>query len=370
MGNSNSKKYAAFISYSHADEKIAKWLQRKLESYKLPTTIHNEFDNSRYLRPIFRDRSDLNGGILTEEIRAHLHNSKYLILICSRTSANSAWVNKEVLAFIEWGRLEYIIPFIVDGELNCNNENECLPLCLREYIATFPDKELLCIDIREGGRNPAYIRVVSRILGVEFDELWHRYERDVRYKRLKISLLLLSLGILYYWFGCAVLLRISLLDTPCNLPSMRNAIVKIGDVDYRIHNSDTIITRVLPGYWRLQKMPISFSATYYCPIDTNVRIGLCRTETLSLRLCRDKTFAIYAGRVVDDKDLPISGVKVIIEGCEMVVSDGDGYFAVELPLCEQDVYKSIRLEKCGYRAIEREDECPSTNIIYKLHKLN
>lgn len=30
-------KYLAFISYKREDEKWAKWLQRKLEHYKLPT---------------------------------------------------------------------------------------------------------------------------------------------------------------------------------------------------------------------------------------------------------------------------------------------------------------------------------------------
>ena len=129
MSNSASRKYAAFISYSHADERVAKWLQRKLEAYKLPATIHNEFDDSRYLRPIFRDRSDLNGGILADEIRTHLKNSKFLIVICSPASAKSDWVNKEVQTFIEWGQIQYIIPFVVGGELNCNNENDCLPYC-------------------------------------------------------------------------------------------------------------------------------------------------------------------------------------------------------------------------------------------------
>ena len=32
-------KYLAFISYKREDEKWAKWLQHKLEHYKLPTSI-------------------------------------------------------------------------------------------------------------------------------------------------------------------------------------------------------------------------------------------------------------------------------------------------------------------------------------------
>ena len=30
-------RYKAFISYSHADEKWARWLQRSLENYKVPS---------------------------------------------------------------------------------------------------------------------------------------------------------------------------------------------------------------------------------------------------------------------------------------------------------------------------------------------
>lgn len=71
----------AFISYSHRDLFVAKWLQKRLERFKLPTEIHNDIDaKSRYLRPVFRDQSDLNTGILGDELRKNLEESKYLIL--------------------------------------------------------------------------------------------------------------------------------------------------------------------------------------------------------------------------------------------------------------------------------------------------
>ena len=60
----------AFISYSHRDMAVAKWLQKNLEAFMLPTEVHNDIEaNSRYLRPIFRDQSDLNTGILREVFR-------------------------------------------------------------------------------------------------------------------------------------------------------------------------------------------------------------------------------------------------------------------------------------------------------------
>ena len=102
-----TKRYA-FISYNHKDQEMAKWLQAKLESYKLPTEIHNEFENSRYLRPVFRDKTDLNAGILSEELKKHLISSKYLVVVCSPNSAKSKWVNDEVKVFLEMGRAERI----------------------------------------------------------------------------------------------------------------------------------------------------------------------------------------------------------------------------------------------------------------------
>ena len=85
-----------FISYSHKDVKWAKWLQRKLEWYRLPTEAHNELSDSRYIRPVFRDRDTLTSGILNDSLRAHLEASRYLVVICSPNSVKSEWVNNEI----------------------------------------------------------------------------------------------------------------------------------------------------------------------------------------------------------------------------------------------------------------------------------
>ena len=57
--------YFAFISYRWEDEKMAKWLQEKLEHYKLPTFLREQNpDLPTHIRPIFRDKNDLNGHTL------------------------------------------------------------------------------------------------------------------------------------------------------------------------------------------------------------------------------------------------------------------------------------------------------------------
>lgn len=182
------KKQYAFISYSHKDIRTAKRLQRWLESYKLPTTIQNEFMNSRYLRPVVRDGSDFGAGELNEEITRELSDSKFLIVICSRNSASSYWVNKEVKLFLDMGRSRDIIPYIV-GRRDGEDVSEFFPDVLREYVAAHPEKELLGVDEASAGRRMAFVRTVARMLGLEFGELWDRYARQRRRRYAVYSVL-------------------------------------------------------------------------------------------------------------------------------------------------------------------------------------
>lgn len=194
--------YFAFISYKREDEKWAKWLQKKLESYRLPTAIRKENPElPNKIRPVFRDQSELAGGNLKTEIEKGLDGSKYLIVICSPRSAKSPWVSKEVQHFIDQGREEYIIPFIIGGTPNASNsEDECFPEGLRQLTG---EKEILGININEMGRDAAVIKVIARMFNLRFDCLWQRYEKEKRNKRIWIGLcalivIVLSLGIAGY----------------------------------------------------------------------------------------------------------------------------------------------------------------------------
>ena len=90
--------YYAFISYKREDESWAKWLQERLEYYKLPTA--NADNQAEYIRPIFRDITDLRPGLLSERIKEALDNSKYLIAICSTRYSQSIWCDAEIHRFI------------------------------------------------------------------------------------------------------------------------------------------------------------------------------------------------------------------------------------------------------------------------------
>lgn len=190
----------AFISYKREDEKWAKWLQRKLENYKLPSVIRKESLNMpKYIRPVFRDKTDLTGGVLAAQLHNELQRSKYLIVICSPNSAQSTWVNKEAAAFIEEGRTEHIIPFIVGGIPHAEDpKEECFPEVLRNIPQ---EQELLGINVQAIGREKAFIRLAAYMIGVNFDSLWQRHRRQEKRKRAALAaclFLLMGLGI-FYW---------------------------------------------------------------------------------------------------------------------------------------------------------------------------
>jgi len=170
------KEYYAFISYKREDEKWAKWLQDKLEHYKFPTNLNGRTDLPKNIRPTFRDVTDLKPGLLAEEINDALRNSEWLIVVCSPRSAKSPWVCKEAQTFIDLGRADHIIPFVIEGHpFSQDSSSECYP----ESILNLTDgQELLAANINEMGRDAAVVKVVARMFGLMFDSLWQRHEKE------------------------------------------------------------------------------------------------------------------------------------------------------------------------------------------------
>lgn len=206
-----AKNYFAFISYQRKDEEWAEKLRNKLEHYRLPSNVlKQDVSLPKEIRPIFRDALELAGGVLAKEIEMALQSSKFLIVICSPNSARSPWVNKEIQTFIDLGREDRIIPFIIDGmPFSGNEETECFPPALR---ALKGEKELLGININELSRDAAAVKVVARMFGLKFDTLWQRYEREQKKKRWAMIIgalltVLVSLGIAGFIYQQNTLLK-------------------------------------------------------------------------------------------------------------------------------------------------------------------
>ena len=177
--------YYAFISYKREDEKWAAWLHKQLETYRIPSLIRrNNLNVPEKIYPVFYDKTDITGGKLLERLHSELDESQFLIVICSPNSAKSEWVNREVEHFIESGRTDYIIPFIVEGKPHAENaEQECYPPALRVEAQS----ELLGISVPELGRHKAFLRTVATLLNLRFDQLVMRDKKRTRRRRILLG---------------------------------------------------------------------------------------------------------------------------------------------------------------------------------------
>lgn len=192
-----NKEYYAFISYKREDKKEAKRLQHALEYYHLPNQLRQENPElPEYVRPVFRDMTDLEVGELSAQIHSALEQSHFLIVVCSPRAAASKWVNDEVEYFISLGKQDKIIPYIIEGVPHASNpDEECYPPAL---LNLSKEKELLGANINEVGKDSATIRVVSRMFNIRFDTLYQRYQRDQKKRRRQVTtaIILLFLFIL------------------------------------------------------------------------------------------------------------------------------------------------------------------------------
>jgi eukaryotic-like serine/threonine-protein kinase len=199
-------KYWAFLSYSHRDRKWGDWLHRALESYRVPKRIvgqpTRDGDRPRRLFPIFRDREELPASAdLGSKINEALTQSRYLVVVCSRNSANSVWVNEEIKFFKKLGREDRVFGLIVDGEPNASaqkpgfrSEDECFPEALRHRVDS--DGQLLPLrteplasDAREDkdGKTNAKLKLLAALLDVNFDALRQREQERKRRSLFRLT---------------------------------------------------------------------------------------------------------------------------------------------------------------------------------------
>ena len=195
-------RYRAFISYSHADEEWAKWLHRALETYRIPKRLVGK--ETAYgpvperIAPVFRDRDELaTATSLGEILTAALEQSACQLVICSRRSAKSRWVNEEIKTFKRLGKAHRIFAVIVDGEPHASEnpataDEECFPPAL--IFRMGPDGQLtdeptepIAADLRPGkdGKLDVKLKLVAGMVGVGLDELKqreaHRRHRQALY---------------------------------------------------------------------------------------------------------------------------------------------------------------------------------------------
>ena len=191
-----------FISYSRKDSNWSRWLQNRLENYNLrKLKISAEIQPLEYIRPVFRDSSDIGIGELKTNLVTELEASRFLIVICSAsTTEPDGWVNKEVGIFNKLHGGGKIIPFIIEGspQPKDNNEFQCYPPEL--------DKNILGASLTELTKEAALIKIISFIVGLKFDELWQRHRRREKKRKRIVSWSIIA-GIFVIAIFTSILLR-------------------------------------------------------------------------------------------------------------------------------------------------------------------
>ena len=185
-------RFAAFISYSSKDKAFARKLHRMLESYSIPKSI-GTIDvigggKKNRIFPVFKDQEELPSGDLGQAIESALTASASLIVLCSKDSAQSKWVNKEIEFFKSIGRADRIFPVIVDTVDNGLDHWELCSQAMPEELK-IGEEYLLAGDARkkrDGFKNAA-IKAIAGIIGVNAGTLQNREKKRQLRRRVIVS---------------------------------------------------------------------------------------------------------------------------------------------------------------------------------------
>lgn len=195
MGDSQTAviRYRAFISYSHRDHGVARWLHRAIEAYRVPASLVGRETAygaiPRRLSPVFRDEEELAGAAeLGPVLEGALRDSAALVVICSPASAGSRWVDHEIRFFKRVDPNRPVLAVIAQGEPG--SEHECFPASLRFGVhadgSSDPevDSEPLAPDLQKQDRDSVKLKLIAGLLGVGYNDL---ARRDLRRSRQRMA---------------------------------------------------------------------------------------------------------------------------------------------------------------------------------------
>lgn len=346
-------KYFAFISYNNHDTSWGKRLQRKLEGYRMPATLCSEHGWERKpINPVFFAPTDIQPGGLTAELQERLKASRNLVVICSPHSAKSEWVGKEIEFFHSLGRTKDIHFFIVDGIPHSGNPDT---ECFNPFIDTLGLPEILGANIHEKiyrwpwlNCERAYVQLITKLLGVEFDSIWQRHRRMLRQKITSsiIGIILVFAALLGAWFANQpVDVLVSLNETSVhndNLPPLKDAVVTMELENETktdtIQSLDTIaIFANIPHKVIGGSVHLIVECRDWLTVDTSFIL----TKDVVINIARnphsygDVIFRLWS----IDKEQSVANAKVSLAGLA-TTSDAEGYVRMFIPLERQkDRYK-------------------------------
>ncbi len=191
------RKYVAFISYRHAelDSAVAKQVHTLVEQYVIPRSMRK---GEKKLGIVFRDQEELPiSSNLSDDICRALDNSKYLIVICSKNTAQSPWVGREISYFLSHHPHENAFAVLASGE-----PVDVFPQALtqrREPDGSLTEVEPLAVDVRADSISAMkkklkreITRLYAALIGCPYDALVMREQRRKRRQLSAIMAVILA----------------------------------------------------------------------------------------------------------------------------------------------------------------------------------
>ena len=160
-----TRRYAAFISYRHSDNREddrrwAEWLHQALETYEVPRDLAGK-PNLRgapvpaSLYPVFRDEEELSADSdLSQNLRRALENTEVLIVLCSPRASQSPFVAEEIRYFKELGKSDRILALMIDGEPNADDPAKAA-LGITPEMECFPEPLRFGVPVPGSGSDPS-----------------------------------------------------------------------------------------------------------------------------------------------------------------------------------------------------------------------
>lgn len=348
-------KYFAFISYNSKDTEWGKKVQKKLEHYRMPATLCSQHGWERKpISPIFFAPTDIQPGGLTEELQDRLRASRNLIVICSPNSAKSEWVGREIEFFHQLGRTKQIHFFIVEGTPHSGNpETECF----NPIVNTLGMPEILGANIHEKiyrwpwmNKERAYVQLISKLLGVEFDAIWQRHKRLLIQKIITWAILLIVVvaSLIGIWIANQpVDVEMRLKEASVHndqLPPLQNAIITITlDNETKtdtLHNIDnSIVFTNIPHRFIGKEVRVTATSRDYLDIDTMITLY----KDVVLNISRNPSvFGDVHFRLWNpETEKPLVNEVIEIAG-QTATSDEDGRVSLFVPLEVQQAKYAIK----------------------------
>lgn len=369
-------KYFAFISYSSHDTKWGKRLHKKLESYSIPSTLCKKHGWKRKpLNPIFFAPYEIQPGTLSEELKDRLRESRHLIVICSPYSAQSYWVGLEIEFFHQLGRTKDIHFFIIDGVPNSGDKTT---ECFNNKIKELGIPEILGANIRENvyrwswlNRERAYVQIVTKLLGVEFDSIWQRHKRML-WQKMTLWLMCLTAvlaALMGTWLANRpVDVEISLNETSAhnnNLPPLHDAVITLMLDNERktdtLHTmgSTTTFTNI-PANMIGKEVRVLFMCEDWCTTDTTLELN----KNITLNISRDiNAFGHVRFTLYDSQVTPIAGKTINISGVK-ATSNAQGVVDAVIPFEKQNVIYKLTSSEVSLADTIIDAKCGDSDAVF------